>query len=86
MGEYAPRYGCVAPLTGAPAGATFETWSEHLSPAVETMDPDLAITIGFVAEVLLLALVFTVYVVHEVHEAHAESATVEERRNRQGIR
>jgi hypothetical protein len=50
------------------------------------MDPDLAITIGFVAEVLLFALVFTVYVVHEVHEAHAESATVEERRNRQGIR
>jgi hypothetical protein len=47
------------------------------------MDPDLAITIGFVAEVLLFALVFTVYVVHEVHKAHAQSATVPERSNRQ---
>jgi hypothetical protein len=51
------------------------------------MDPDLAITIGFVAEVLLFALVFTVYVVHEVHEAHAESADGSEPRSRRrGIR
>jgi hypothetical protein len=51
------------------------------------MDPDLAITIGFVVEVLLFALVFTVYVVHEAHKAHAESARAPERSNRQrGIR
>jgi hypothetical protein len=47
------------------------------------MDPDVAITIAFVGEVLLFALVFTFYVVHEVHKAHAESATTPARRNRQ---
>jgi hypothetical protein len=46
------------------------------------MDPDLAITIAFVGEVLVFALVFTFYVVREAHKAHAESATDRERRNR----
>ncbi|HET6683306.1 MAG TPA: hypothetical protein VFG75_06385 [Gaiella sp.] len=35
------------------------------------MDPDLAITIGFVCEVLLFALAFAFYV---AHEAHAQTA------------
>ncbi len=47
------------------------------------MDPDLAITIAFVCEVLLFALAFTFYVVHETHRAHAERATAPARRNRQ---
>jgi hypothetical protein len=47
------------------------------------MDADLAITIGFVGEVLLFALVFALYVVHEAHKPHAERATAPERRNRQ---
>jgi hypothetical protein len=47
------------------------------------MDPDLAITIAFVCEVLLFALVFAFYVVHEAHKAHAEHATAPERRTRQ---
>jgi hypothetical protein len=51
------------------------------------MDPDLAITVAFVGEVLLFALVFTWYVVHEAHKAHAESATDPARRNgRRGSR
>jgi len=47
------------------------------------MDPDLAITIGFAAEVLLFALAFAFYVAHEVHKSHAQSETAPERRNRQ---
>jgi hypothetical protein len=51
------------------------------------MDPDLAITIAFVGEVLVFALVFAFYFVHEAHTAHAESATARESRDRrQGIR
>ena len=46
------------------------------------MDPDLAITICFVLEVILFALVFAVYVVHEAHQAHGESATAPERSDR----
>jgi hypothetical protein len=38
------------------------------------MDPDLAITIGFVCEVLLFALAFAFYVAHEAHEDHAQTA------------
>jgi hypothetical protein len=47
------------------------------------MDPDLAITIAFVCEVVLFALVFAVYVVHEARKAHAQSTTVPESRNHQ---
>lgn len=46
------------------------------------MDPDLAITICFVLEVILFALGFAVYVVHESHQGHAESATAPERSDR----
>ena len=48
------------------------------------MDPDLAITICFVSEVVLFALVFAFYLAHEAHNnAHAERATAPERRGRQ---
>ena len=46
------------------------------------MDPDLAITISFVFEVVLFALVFAFYLAHEAHNAHAERATAPERRSR----
>ena len=46
------------------------------------MDPDLVITVAFVCEVVLFALVFAFFVVHETHRGHAERATAPARRNR----
>ena len=46
------------------------------------MDPDLALTIGFVCEVLLFALVFAFYVAHEVHKVHAQTAAAPRRGSR----
>ena len=77
------RYGLVALLTAASAGATFEAWTGHFSAAAETMDPDLAITIAFVGEVILFALVFALYVLHEAAKAHVDSARDPRPRNRQ---
>jgi hypothetical protein len=68
------RYGCFALLTTASAGATFETWTRSFTAAAETMDPDLAITIAFVGEVILFALVFAFYVRHEADKTHVHSA------------
>ena len=38
------------------------------------MNPDLAITIAFVGEVILFALVFALYVRHEADKAHVHGA------------
>jgi hypothetical protein len=51
------------------------------------MDPDLAITIGFVGEVLVFALAFAFYVAREVHRLHAQTAAAppsDSRRERSG--
>jgi hypothetical protein len=68
------RYGCVALLTTASAGATFEAWTRRFITAADTMNPDLAITIAFVGEVILFALVFALYVRHEADKAHVHGA------------
>ena len=68
------RDGCVALLTTASAGAMFEAWTRRFTTAAETMDPDLAITIAFVGEVILFALVFALYVRHEADKAHVHGA------------
>ena len=46
------------------------------------MDPDLVITVLFVCEVVLAALVFAFFVLHEAHKGHAATASAPERRNR----
>jgi len=39
------------------------------------MDPDLVITVLFVCEVVLAALVFAFFVLHETHKGHAATAS-----------
>ena len=39
------------------------------------MDPDLVITVLFVCEVVLAALVFAFFVLHEAHKGHAATAS-----------
>jgi hypothetical protein len=45
------------------------------------MNPDLAITIGFCFEVLVVAVVLAFYVAHEVHKAHANVERAPDRRS-----
>jgi len=49
---------------------------------VRDIDPDLVITVLFVCEVVLAALVFAFFVLHEAHKGHAATASAPESRNR----